>query len=102
MRRTNSNSTEDVLQEILTRLEQIEQKLDKLQRTQEPLQPYLAADQLLSAKETAAYLHLSVARIYCLVCEGKLAPLQRKRRGRILFSQSQLNDYLSANPRRTL
>ncbi|WP_186452282.1 helix-turn-helix domain-containing protein [Chitinophaga polysaccharea] len=88
----------EVLQGILVRLELIEQKLDKLQKAPEPLQHYLAAEQLLSAKETAAYLHLSVARIYCLVCEGRLKPLQRKKRGRILFSQSLLDDYLSVNP----
>lgn len=90
----------EVLQEILTRLELIEQKLDKLQQAEKPLQPYLAVEQLLSVKDTAAYLHLSVARIYCLVCEGKLKPLQRKKHGRILFSQSQLNDYLSVNLKR--
>lgn len=87
----------EVLQGILIRLELIEQKLDKLQQVDKPLQPYLAEEELLSVKDTAAYLHLSVARIYCLVCEGKLSPLQRKKHGRILFSRSQLNDYLSAN-----
>jgi excisionase family DNA binding protein len=47
--------------------------------------------------EAAAYLRLSVARIYELLYTGKLHSVQRKKYCRILFTTEQLNQYLYEN-----
>ena len=54
-------------------------------------------DVIYNSQQAADYLHLSLSRIYCLISEGKLEPIQRKRKGRILFSPDSLNSYLSQN-----
>jgi hypothetical protein len=44
--------------------------------------------------EAAAYLRLSVARVYDLVYTGKLLPIQRQKYSRLLFTTEQLNQFL--------
>ncbi len=44
--------------------------------------------------EAAAYLRLSVPRVYELVYTGKLQPIQRKKYSRLLFSADVLNHFL--------
>jgi excisionase family DNA binding protein len=48
----------------------------------------------LTIEQAAAYLHLSVSRVYDLVYAGKLQPLQHRKHGRLLFSNQHLNQYL--------
>ena len=48
-------------------------------------------------KEAAKKLNLSVARVYALIYEGKLRPLQREKYSRIQFTQEILNQYLYGN-----
>ena len=49
---------------------------------------------LLSLKQTGEFLHLSVSRIYSLIYQKKLMPVQRTGRSKILFSKEELNRYL--------
>ena len=44
--------------------------------------------------EAAAYLRLSVPRVYELVYTGKLQPIQHKKYSRLLFSAEALNHFL--------
>ena len=48
-------------------------------------------------KEAAKKINLSVARVYALIYEGKLRPLQREKYSRIQFTQEILNQYLYGN-----
>ena len=57
-------------------------------------------DKLLSIKEAAAYLHLSVSRMYRLIYEGKLKPIQRRKNSKILFSTQELDNYLAEDYKR--
>jgi excisionase family DNA binding protein len=78
--------------EIRKRLDALETKIDlllQLARNDGNKHPPLSMEQ------AATYLHLSVSRIYCLISEGQLHPLQRKKYGRILFRPSDLNEYLT-------
>lgn len=54
-----------------------------------------ATDKPLSLKQAAAFLHLSVSRVYSLIYEQKLAPIQRTTRSKILFSRQELNRFLN-------
>lgn len=49
---------------------------------------------LLSLKQAGDFLHLSVSRMYCLIYQKKLIPVQRTGRSKILFSKEELNRYL--------
>lgn len=74
--------------EIRKRLDVLETKIDlllQLARNDGNKHPPLSMEQ------AATYLHLSVSRTYCLISEGQLHPLQRKKYGRILFRPSQIN-----------
>ncbi|WP_142683024.1 helix-turn-helix domain-containing protein [Chitinophaga polysaccharea] len=81
-------------------LEDIRQRLYEVDRKIELLLQLARNDAIdrqppLSATQAAAYLHLSLSRVYCLIAEGRLQPLQRKKYGRILFSLQHLRQYLS-------
>ena len=73
--------------EIHKRLKALESKIDLLLKLAGSNTP-------LSVGQAASYLHLSVSRIYCLIGEGQLQPLQRKKYGRILFRPSDLYEYI--------
>lgn len=75
------------LDHLTTELATIKANLKSLQSNSPPL----------SLKQAAAYLHLSVSRVYDLVYSGKLKPLQHRKGGRILFSREILNKYLYEN-----
>jgi hypothetical protein len=45
-------------------------------------------------REAANKLNLSVSRVYTLIYEGKLKPLQRSKYSRIQFNQEILNKYI--------
>jgi hypothetical protein len=49
----------------------------------------------LSMKQAADFLHLSISRMYGLIYEKKLIPLQRMGRSKILFSIQELNRFLN-------
>ena len=78
-------------------LQTINQKLDLLLIEVSKLQ---SLHSLSNSEETftidmaAKKLNLSVARVYALIYEGKLKPLQREKYSRIQFTQEILNQYL--------
>ena len=51
-------------------------------------------DQPLSVAQAAGFLGLSVSTIYKLVHFKKIQPLQRKKRGRLLFTRETLLQFL--------
>lgn len=83
------------LNKILRQLALINEKLDSLSHLSVERNIVKTDNKPLSAKEAASYLHLSLSRIYCLITEGKLKPLQKKKYARLLFTIDQLNEYLS-------
>jgi hypothetical protein len=91
----NENSMEEQLMRM-------EEKLDMLIREVEGLKMrqhsncHLPRDKPLPIKQAANYLHLSVSRIYSLVYQKKLNPIQRKRNSKLLFSIGELDSYLNA------
>ncbi len=52
------------------------------------------SEETFTIKEAAKKLNLSVHRIYALIYEGKLKPLQREKYSRIQFTQEILNQYI--------
>lgn len=56
---------------------------------------HMPRDKPLPINGAAEYLNLSVSRLYGLIYSGELTPIQRSKRGRILFSQEELNKYLN-------
>ena len=56
---------------------------------------HMPRDKPLPINAAAEYLNLSVSRLYGLIYSGELTPIQRSKRGRILFSQEELNRYLN-------
>jgi excisionase family DNA binding protein len=85
------------LNKILRQLALINEKLDCLSHFSVERNIAKTDNKPLSAKEAAGYLHLSLSRIYCLINEGKLKALQKKKYARLLFTTDQLNEYLSEN-----
>lgn len=80
--------------ELKRRVEKIERLLEQYVNNN----PSIERDdgKPLSMKQAADFLHLSVSRIYGLIYEGKLTPIQRKRKNKILFSYEELNRFLKA------
>ncbi len=82
-------------------LTQIEEKIDLLIREVITLKKRLDSlshqprDKPLPIVSAAEYLNLSVSRIYGLIYSGLLKPIQRGKKGRILFSLEELNRYLN-------
>ena len=81
-------------------LMRIEEKLDMLLKEVIGLKKglgnhnHLPRDKPLAIRQAAEYLHLSVSRLYGLIYSGELSPMQRNKKGRILFSLDELNRYL--------
>ena len=78
-------------------IEKINQKLDlilnevrKLLKANAP--PLI--EETFTIDEAAKKLNLSKSRVYALIYEGKLIPLQREKYSRIQFNQEILNQYL--------
>jgi len=86
---------QEELKTICQQLKMINDKMDLLIQANENRTE--GNNKTLNAEQAAEYLHLSLSRIYCLVCDGKLKPLQRKKYGRILFTKEGLNEYLQEN-----
>lgn len=85
-------------QDLLLRQQKLDQilseisQLKALLRLPQPSQTY-------SMEEAANYLHLSRSRLYTLVYAGKISPLQHRKRGRLVFSQDALDQYLISKSR---
>ena len=79
---------EQQLESVLERLDRIEQLLAKLRDPPDNKNSY-------TLKEAAAYLRLSVSRMYSLIYDGNLKPIQRQRNSKILFTMEELNRYVS-------
>ncbi len=78
-------------------LQEINKKLDLILievSKQRSLHSFSNNEETFTIKEAAKKLNLSVARVYALIYEGKLKPLQRKKYSRIQFTQEILNQYL--------
>ena len=80
------------LAELTERLEKIELLLAQVLMRKDGKKD---DDKLLSIKEAASYLHLSVSRMYSLIYEGKLKPIQRRKNSKIIFSTQELDSYLA-------
>lgn len=83
-----------------TDLNTLNQKLDLLlQEVQDlkNLHRFPTDEPLFSLSEAAEKLKLSPSRVYALIYEGKLVPLQRGKYSRIQFSLQSLNQYLYGN-----
>jgi len=83
-----------------TELQQINQKLDLLLNEVRKLQGQksTATDgSRFTIEQAAQKLNLSTSRVYALIYEGKLKPLQREKYSRIQFTQEILNQYLYGN-----
>lgn len=81
-------------------LQNINRKLDLLLLEIGKLQSLLSfscTEERFTIKEAAKKLNLSVTRVYALIYEGKLKPLQREKYSRIQFTQEILNQYLYGN-----
>jgi hypothetical protein len=83
-------------------LMRIEEKMDMLIREVAGLKErlesncHLPRDKPLPIQQAADYLHLSVSRMYSLIYQKKLNPIQRKRNSKLLFSIGELDSYLTA------
>ncbi len=79
---------EQQLESVLQRLDRIEQLLARLRDPPD-------YEKSFTLKEAAAYLRLSVSRMYSLIYDASLKPIQRQRNSKILFTIEELNRYLS-------
>ena len=82
-------------------LMRIEEKMDVILREVTGLKKRLdnlnhqPRDKPLAIQQAAEYLQLSASRLYGLIYSGKLTPMQRNKKGRVLFSLEELNKYLN-------
>lgn len=87
----------DQLPEAVHRIEKklldIEQLLNQITRQSNPV-----SDDIMTVKEAAAFLHLSVATVYGHISKRELPVM--KRSGRCYFSRLELIEYLKAERRK--
>ena len=77
-----------------TEIQHIHRKLDLLITEVKKLQKQApAGEKSFGIQEAARRLHLSTSRVYALIYEGKLKPLQREKYSRIQFTDEILNQY---------
>ena len=80
-----------------TELQEIHQKLDLLLKEVIKMQRQKETEtdsSLFTIEQTAQKLNLSISRVYALIYEGKLKPLQRTKYSRIQFDLNTINQYL--------
>jgi hypothetical protein len=83
-----------------TDIQALHGKLDLLLREVQGLKKqnfHFDPEPLFSLSEAAEKLKLSPSRVYALIYEGKLIPVQREKYSRIQFSTQSLNQYLYGN-----
>lgn len=83
------------LQELKDRIMNIERLLEELVNRNGERDVGTNNERPLSMKQAADFLHLSISRMYGLIYEKKLMPLQRMGRSKILFSIKELNRFLN-------
>ena len=83
------------LQELKDRIMNIERLLEELVNRNGERDVGTNNERPLSMKQAADFLHLSISRMYGLIYEKKLIPLQRMGRSKILFSIQELNRFLN-------
>lgn len=83
------------LQELKDRIMNIERLLEELVNRNRERDVGTNNERPLSMKQAADFLHLSISRMYGLIYEKKLMPLQRMGRSKILFSIQELNRFLN-------
>ena len=83
------------LQELKDRIMNIERLLEELVKRNGERDVGTNNERPLSMKQAADFLHLSISRVYGLIYEKKLMPLQRMGRSKILFSIRELNRFLN-------
>ncbi len=79
------------MKEVISRLNRIEWLLERL--TGETGKS-ASRDRPLTMKLAAEYLQLSQSRIYSLIYEKRLTPIQRQKGSKILFTTEELDNYL--------
>jgi hypothetical protein len=79
----------DELQKINKKLDLILSEVQRLQNSNSPP----GSEETFTIDEAAKKLNLSKSRVYALIYEGKLIPLQREKYSRIQFNQKILNQY---------
>ena len=80
-----------------TQLQEIHQKLDLLLNEVRSLGAQNTTgidDSLFTIGQAAQKLNLSISRVYALIYEGKLKPLQRTKYSHIQFDLNTINQYL--------
>ena len=82
---------EQELENVIKRLEKIEYLLEQLASKPAAGSP---KGKLLSMKQAAEYLQLSRSRIYSLIYEKLLQPVQKQRGSKIFFTAAELDNYL--------
>jgi hypothetical protein len=82
------------LQQLSERITHMEQLLEELIHHFGEKDIGMGKEKPLSLKQAADFLHLSVSRMYSLIYEKKLFPIQRTSRSKILFTQQELNRFL--------
>ncbi len=83
------------LQELKGRIMNIERLLEELVNRNRERDVGTNNERPLSMKQAADFLHLSISRMYGLIYEKKLIPLQRMGRSKVLFSIQELNRFLN-------
>lgn len=81
------------LQKINDKLDLVLNEVRKLQKANAPP----GTEETFTIDQAAKKLNLSKSRVYALIYEGKLIPLQREKYSRIQFNQTILNQYLYGN-----
>jgi excisionase family DNA binding protein len=83
-----------------TELQTLHHKLDLLLREIRELKKQSASfhnEAFFSISEAAKKLNLSTSRVYALIYEGKLHPVQREKYSRLQFNTESINQYLHGN-----
>ena len=83
------------LRELKDRIMNIERLLEELVNRHGERDVGRNNERPLSMRQAADFLHLSISRMYGLIYEKKLMPLQRMGRSKILFSILELNRFLN-------
>lgn len=79
----------DALQKINKKLDLILSEVQRLQNSNS----LPRSEETFTIDEAAKKLNLSKSRVYALIYEGKLIPLQREKYSRVQFNQTILNQY---------
>ena len=84
------NADLSILSKRIERIEVLLNGIHQLLSTK----PSIPPPEILTIMEAAAYLRLSVKRLYELLYAGKLESLPHKKHHRLLFSKKHLNQYI--------